>query len=94
MTNSFGKQSNQMRRQNTQFSLFEQPQYNIKNNEPKSVEELIGTLLKRVLVFSSKIKSLKKKILKANPNFSSFDIFREFSDPKTHKMNLEDLNVL
>lgn len=60
------------------------------NPEPRSfseedLEHRLTLLFRKMLVFSSKIDTLKEKIMQNNPNFSSYKLFARFSgDRRTH----------
>ena len=59
----------------------------------EDMENRLVTLIKKILVFSSKIESLKKKILRQNPSFSAAPLFKEFSSTPD-QINLEELYLL
>jgi hypothetical protein len=50
-------------------------------------------LIKKVLVYSSKIESIKKKIIRQNPKFTAISMFEEFSIDK-QRLSLEGLYQL
>jgi hypothetical protein len=56
----------------------------------EDMENRLVMLVKKVLVYSSKIESIKKKILRQNPSFTSIKMFNEFSDNK-QTIDLEGL---
>lgn len=66
------------------------------NPEPRSfseedMEHRLTLLFRKILVFSSKIDSLKEKIIINNPDFSSYRLFVRFSGDKKTKMDLMGL---
>jgi hypothetical protein len=63
-------------------------------NQQFSLEDLelnLMNLFKKILVFSSKIDSLKVKILKRNPEFSVISIFQTFCDLSTRRIDLQGI---
>lgn len=55
------------------------------------LESQLALLFKKILVFSSKIDSLKTKIIKRNPDFSVLNIFQTFCDLKTRRITLQGI---
>jgi hypothetical protein len=55
------------------------------------METHLAMLFKKIIVFSSKIDSLKKKIVKRNPDFSCLNIFQTFCEKKSKRITLEGL---
>ena len=53
---------------------------------PEDLESRLVLLFRKSIVFSSKIDSLKGKIIKNNPDFSSYKIFRRFSGDHNTRM--------
>lgn len=64
------------------------PQF--QNFSREDMENRLVMLIKKVLVYSSKIESIKKKIIRQNPGFTSLKMFQEFSDNQ-NSINLEGL---
>ena len=65
-----------------------------KNTNQFSLEDMESNLVllfKKILVFSSKIDSLKVKIMKRNPEFSIISIFQTFCDLKTRRIDLQGI---
>ena len=65
-----------------------------KMNQHYSIEDLeshLGLIFKKILVFSSKIESLKNKIIKRNSEFSPLKLFQTFCDKKTKRLDLEGM---
>ena len=58
---------------------------------PSSINDLLLLLFKKILVYSSKIESLKKKIYQNNPNFSVKIIFKEIDREKKAYLTLHDV---
>jgi hypothetical protein len=63
------------------------------NPEPRSISEedmehRLVLLFRKMLVFSSKIESLKEKIIINNPDFSCYKIFVNFSGERNTKMDI------
>lgn len=63
------------------------------NPEPRSfseedMEHRLVLLFRKMLVFSSKIESLKEKIIVNNPDFSSYRLFMRFSGDRKTRMDL------
>lgn len=69
------------------------PRPALRNLSREDMENRLIMFIKKVLVYSSKIESIKKKILRQNPNFSSVSMFREFSRDK-RRINLEEFYQL
>ena len=66
------------------------------NPEPRSfseedMEHRLTLLFRKMLVFSSKIDTLKEKIITNNPDFSSYRLFVKFSGEKKTKMDVVGL---
>ena len=59
----------------------------------EDMENRMIMLIKKILVYSSKIESIKKKIIRQNPKFNAIPIFDEFSQNK-QQMGLEELYQL
>jgi hypothetical protein len=57
------------------------------------MENRLVNLIKKILVFTSKIESLKKKIYKQDQNFSSSALFKEFSS-MADRISLEEFFLL
>lgn len=57
----------------------------------ETLESLLADLFKKILVFSSKIDSLKSKIIKRNPDFSVLNIFQTFCDLKTRRITFQGI---
>lgn len=53
----------------------------------EDMEKRLVLLFRKMIVFSSKIESLKEKILKTNPDFSSYRLFMNFSGSDNNKMD-------
>lgn len=67
------------------------------NPEPRSfseedMEHRLTLLFRKMLVFSSKIDTLKEKIIANNPNFSSYRLFVRFSGERKTHMDLLGLS--
>jgi hypothetical protein len=65
----------------------------IMNPEPRSfseedMEHRLTLLFRKMLVFSSKIDTLKDKIISNNPDFSSYRLFVKFSGEKKTRMDV------
>jgi len=66
------------------------------NPEPRSfseedMEHRLTLLFRKMLVFSSKIDTLKEKIITNNPDFSSYRLFVKFSGDKKTRMDVVGL---
>ena len=55
------------------------------------IETQLALLFKKILVFSSKVDSLQKKIMKRNPDFNCMNIFQTFCDPKSRRLTIDGL---
>lgn len=77
---------------NQKLMNYQTPAFGIKNTK-EDMENRLVNLIKKILVFTSKIESLKKKIYKQDQNFSSSALFREFSS-MNDRISLEEFFLL
>jgi hypothetical protein len=75
--------------QNIAPSVFNNPE--IHSISPEDMENRLVLLFRKSIVFTSKIESLKKKILKANPEFSSLQLFKQFCNTESNLMSHDGL---
>lgn len=75
--------------QNIAPSVFNNPE--IHSISPEDMENRLVLLFRKSIVFTSKIESLKKKILKTNPEFSSLQLFKQFCNPESNLMSHDGL---